>query len=193
MREHTVSGARLERSKKSRVTVSSASMLANSTQRVTSRRKCRQSISVELSHGLLIGRYSSSIRRPAAARSTAHDLIVLVGAGVVRCDIKALERVSIQQDLQELGHRAATLATARDDDRLAGVPAHRTEPIAAQRLRGRGNHRLLTAQAPHRAQRRMPAKVKLVGIVKDLVRSYATACFIDRLCLVRIQAHDSLL
>jgi hypothetical protein len=45
-------GARLQRSKNSRVALRTASMLSNSSQWVTSRRKCRQSISIGFSHGL---------------------------------------------------------------------------------------------------------------------------------------------
>jgi hypothetical protein len=52
MMERVRCGARLQRSKNSWVAARSASMLPNSSQWVTSRRKCRHSISIGFSHGL---------------------------------------------------------------------------------------------------------------------------------------------
>ncbi len=50
------SGHWLERSKKSRAAESLACFVSNNSQWVTSRRKCRQSISMGLSQGLYVGR-----------------------------------------------------------------------------------------------------------------------------------------
>jgi hypothetical protein len=49
---------------------SSACFVSKSSQWVTSRRKCRHSISMGLSHGLYVGKYSKT-NRPAAARTTS--------------------------------------------------------------------------------------------------------------------------
>ena len=52
MMDRMRSGVRFMRSKNSRVATSSAAMLSNSSQWVTSRRYCRHSLSIGFSHGL---------------------------------------------------------------------------------------------------------------------------------------------
>lgn len=141
-------------------------MLVNSSQWVTSRRKCRQPAASPHLDGVEPRAVGRQVEEHETARGAAHhrlDLFVLMGSRVVPGNVDALARVLRQQRLEELGDLPPALSATYEHDGLAGAPVRGTQAVASRRLRRRGDHHPLADWDPEVAQRRVPGRVRSDG------------------------------
>ena len=104
-----------------------------------------------------------------------------MGIGIILRDINRLPGMLREDCVQQFGNFTTTFVRAKERNGFPRMIVHGTQTIAFRWLSRRGNHDLLSARTPQRAQRWKPAEIKFVGVIKNLANVQMITRFLDRL------------